>query len=44
MRDVCKGKEHMKTFCQCSREQAMEIINFKNKTNKVINKWKAGII
>ena len=34
----------MKMFCESLREHAMEIINFKNKKNEIINKLTAEII
>ena len=36
--DADRGKECMKKFCEFLREHTMNIINFKKKTNKVINK------
>ena len=42
--DVYRGKDCMKKFCESLRGHAMEIINFKKKTNEVINKGAARII
>ena len=44
MNDVNRGKECMKKFCKSLRGHKMEIINFENKKDKVINKRAAGII
>ena len=37
-------KTALKTFCESLRERAMKIINFKKKTNTVLNKEEAGIM
>ena len=35
--DVYRGKGFLKKFCEFLTQQAMEIINFRNKKNKIIN-------
>ena len=35
--DGYRGKGFMKKFCEFLTQQAMEIINFRNKKNKIIN-------
>ena len=42
-RDVYRGKDCKKNFCEYLRQHAMKMINFK-KTNEIINKKAAGII
>ena len=37
-------KDCMKTFCECLREHAMKIINFKKKKNEVSEKRAGGTI
>ena len=36
--DVYRGKDCMKKFCESLREQAMKIINLKNKKMKLLTK------
>ena len=36
--DIYRGKDYLKNFCESLREDAMKIINFKNKKNEVIKK------
>ena len=36
--DIYRGKDCMKKYCKSLRENTMNIINFKKKTNGVINK------
>ena len=43
-RDVYRGKDSMKRFCEFIREYPIKTINFKKKKNEVINKRAAGII
>ena len=35
--DVYRGKGFLKKFCEFLTQQAMKIINFRNKKNKIIN-------
>ena len=41
--EVCI-KDCMKKFCECLREHAMKIINFKKKKNEVFEKRAGGTI
>ena len=41
-RDVQRGENCMKKFCESLRQHAVTIINFKKKKNEVINKRAAG--
>ena len=37
-RDVCRGKDYIKKFCEFLREHAMKIINFTKKKLKSLTK------
>ena len=42
--DIYRGKDCMEKYCKSLRENTMNIINFKKKTNGAINKWTAKFV